>query len=180
VPIVTKAEYARHRGVSKAMITRYVKHSRIAIIDGKVDVAASDAMLAKSISPALGGRGGKRGRTDVPGLSESAGSVPGRADSYNAIRTQRESFVAKTAEVEYRKMVGELVERDRYTAALIENLGPALRRLDTLSARIAFRVAAEQDVRACGIIIDNEIAALRQEISESVLSLASAGGRTKQ
>jgi len=43
---MTKSEYARHRGVSAAMVSKYVREDRILVMpDGRVDVEISDTLL---------------------------------------------------------------------------------------------------------------------------------------
>ena len=175
--LVTKSEYARHREVHPALITRWSKNGRIKIVDGKVDVEASDAMLKESMDPARGGRGGKR----IPDVDRgNTRSAPATVDPYTRVRTFRESFNAKSAEVAYRKAVGELVEREPYNRALADMIGPALQRLDTMSARLGARLAAETDVRKCQDIIDDEVASIRTEIADSARAMIESAGKTKQ
>jgi hypothetical protein len=191
----TQAEYARHRDVSRAMISKLHKQQRLVLVDGKVDVQASDAMLAQSLDPSRGGKGGKSGRgdsgtprqagataNDTPAASPLTGGPPAEAASvsYSRVRTFRESFVAKTAEVEYRKMIGELVEREAYARALTANMGAALQRLDSISARLGARVAGESDVRKCMDMIDDEVMAVRQEVADIARAMAQAPGGTRQ
>lgn len=182
--IVTKSEYARHRDVHPALITRWSKAGRIKIVDGKVDVEASDAMLRESMDPARGGRGGKRNPdaatvAQPPAQSTTPADTP-KLDAYTRVRTFRESFNAKSAEVAYRKAVGELVEREPYNRALADMLGPALQRLDTISSRLGARLAAEIDVRKCQDIIDDEVASIRTEIADSARAMIESAGKTKQ
>lgn len=62
-----KGEYARHRGVTAAMVSHWVNAGRLVLTaDGRVDVAASDRALQESLDPARGGKGGKpNGRRDL-------------------------------------------------------------------------------------------------------------------
>ena len=47
---MTRAEFARHRGVSKACVTQWAGAGRLVLMaDGKVDVEASEARLAQSV-----------------------------------------------------------------------------------------------------------------------------------
>jgi hypothetical protein len=186
--LLTQAQYARHRGVTRAMVSKYGKSDRLVIVDGKVDVVASDALLAGSLDPARGGRGGKSDRQQVgrgapsPAQAQQAPaqrSAPG-PDTYSRVRTHREAFAAKTAEAEYRKMIGELVERDEYNRALTLNIGPTIQRLHAISARLGARVAAEIDVRKCVDMIDTEVESIIGEIADYAQALIDRSGKTRQ
>src|SRR5689334_10898994 len=100
--LLTQAAYARYRKVTRAMVGKYAKTGRLVIIDGKVDAIASDAILAESLDPSRGGKGGKSGSARPP----SGGAATSRAavklmplpDTYTRVRTHREAFNAKSAE----------------------------------------------------------------------------------
>jgi hypothetical protein len=187
MPLVLKSEYAKHRGVNNGLVSRWTKAGRIAIVDGLVDVEASDAMLAASLDPTRGGRGGRpSARTQVPTTTPAPGSNGGppaaapEPSGYALVRTQREGFAAKTAEVEYRKMIGELVEREPYNRALAQNLASALQRLDSISSRLGARLAAEADVRKCQDMIDDEVQSIRQEVADTARQMIEAHGKATQ
>ncbi len=181
--LLSRAAYARHRGVDASLVTRWAQAGRIVVDpDGKrIDAEASDAMLAETLDPARGGRGGKSDR--MPEQAAPPAAKPAAApasDTYNRVRTHREAFAAKTSEAVYRKMIGELVEREPYNRAWVQNLGPALQRLDTISARLGARLAAETDVRKCQDMLDDEIVAIRQEIADNAQAMIEGAGKTKQ
>lgn len=158
--LLSKSEYAKHRGVSPAMVTHWTRDERIVIIDGKVDVGASDAALSATLDPARGGQK-RRARQVVR-------DTPNATDSYTRVRTAREAYRAKTEEMEYRKRLGELVERRAYDKALTDGVSPILTALDTLSARIGHALAAETDVRKVQIILDDAIGVMRQDLAETL------------
>jgi hypothetical protein len=169
--IATKTEYAKLRGVTQAQVSHWTKAGRIAIVDGKVDVETSNQMLAETLHPS---RGGKRVRTrqDRPQASQvsptSANAPPVATEAYARVRTAREAFRAKSEELEYRERVGELVERDRFDKALVDALGPILSSFDSLSARIGPALAAESDVRKVQNMIDDAVAAIRQDTADTL------------
>lgn len=185
---LTKSEYARHRDVSPAMVTHWHKAGRIKLTDDGRYVLAdeSDRMLAVSLSPDRGGKGGKSPprALDRPQTSAATGQAPddppSPSASYTTVRTNREAFAAKHAELDYRARVGELVERSRYDRALADGMAPALARLDTLSARLGARVAAETDVRRVQSMIDDEVVSIRQEIADTLRAMLAAAGQTRQ
>jgi len=186
--LISKADYARHRGVTGAMVSHWTNANRIVIVDGKVDRDASDRMLAASRDPA---RGGKKGKSDgsIPNTLQGSrapgaegGTAPGGAsDSYAAVRTLREGYRAKTEEVEYRQRIGELVEKDAYDKALADALGPILAAFDTLAPRLAPKIAGESDARKVQNTIDAAVAAIRQSIADTLQQMiANALSDTQQ
>ena len=54
--LMTKAAYARHRGVGKSAVSNYIKRGQIVLVGTKVDVAKSDAKLDAEVDPAREGR----------------------------------------------------------------------------------------------------------------------------
>ena len=52
--LLTKAAYARHRGVGKSAVSNWINRDQIVLVDGKVDVAASDARLGAMVDAASG------------------------------------------------------------------------------------------------------------------------------
>jgi hypothetical protein len=200
-----KGEYARHRNVTPAMVSHWTNAGRIVVRpDGLVDVVASDARLAESLDPSRGGKGGKPnrrppetaapvGRAAVaagdrgadsrrdPPLAGDDGAAPDDAfGSFQAARTVRERFAAKAAELAYRKAAGDVVERSDVVRAIVDNLAPAVAKLDTLGARIATRIAGEPDARKVQSLIDAEVAAVRQEVADMAAALAQPAGRGRQ
>ena len=76
----TRAEFARHRNVSKAAVTQWDAAGRLVMTgDGRVDVRASETRLAQTMT----GRGGKRRAGEGGGVQGGAehsaphGSLPG-------------------------------------------------------------------------------------------------------
>jgi hypothetical protein len=174
---LSKSAYARSRGVSPAMVTHWIKHERIVATDfGMIDVEASNALLAASNDPS---RGGGTGRAPKKRLAPKEPAQTA-TQSYTDVRTEREKFTLKSQEVEYRRMVGELVERDEYTRGLSANVGPTLARMDTISARLASRLAAEVDVRKVTDMLDDEVAAIRQEVADFAQALIDRAGKKRQ
>lgn len=175
----SRVEFSRYKGCAPSLVTYWSKLGLLAFTpDGKVDFVRSDALIAAHSAPDRGGRRGKpRTRTaEPPPPAQDVDAGP----SYAKVRTAREAYAVKQAELDYRTRIGELVERAKYDKALADALGPALSRLDTLSARVAARVMGETDLRRAQTIIDDEVAAIRQEMADAVRALIATGGQTRQ
>lgn len=172
--LLTFTQYAAHRGCSQPYVSQLVKAGRIPITPERlIDPVAADAVLDASQDPA---RGGKVGRQKQPREAPQAPAT----ESYTEVRTEREKFTLKAQEVEYRRAIGELVEREAYNRGLVQNLGPALQRIDTVSARLGARLAAETDVRKVQDIIDDEMNSIRQEVADNARAIIESAGKTRQ
>ena len=49
--LMSKAQFARHRGVGRSAVSNWITRGQLVIVDGKVDVAASEALLDASVDP---------------------------------------------------------------------------------------------------------------------------------
>ncbi|MGH8435869.1 MAG: terminase small subunit [Pseudomonas sp.] len=117
--ILSKSEYAAARGWSKPYVSKLAKAGRLVITsDGKVDVAATDALLADTSDPSKAGVAERHERDRVEkGVSAlvRSGSVPtepskSSAPDFQKARAHREHYLALLAEDEYRKQHGQLAE----------------------------------------------------------------------
>jgi hypothetical protein len=173
--LVSKGDYARHRGVSAAMVSHWTKAGRIVIVDGKVDVSASDAALAASRDPARGGKGGKSNGTAV--VAPPSGSTAPEPGSYTDVRTTRESFNAKEAELDYLERVGKLVEREAYDRALSDALEPVMACLDRLAPVLGPLVTGETDARKVQNNIDDAVDGVRRDMESTIRALMAGAAR---
>lgn len=119
---LSKSEFAARKGWSKPYVSKLGKQGRLVLTDdGKVDVAATEALLADSADPSKAGVAERhqRERTEkgvgvyiaptAPPLDDPQ-APPGGFNFQNS-RAQREFYLAVLAENEARKSSGELVAR---------------------------------------------------------------------
>ena len=95
--LLTQAQYARARGLSRQAISQAVKDGRISLVGGKVDPSLADAIFALSMTGA-----------GIPSFAES--------------RAAREAFQAKLKRLEYERRRGALVpinEVDHFVSGMI-------------------------------------------------------------
>jgi len=107
--LVTRAAYARSRGISKQRVQQLVDEGRLTLVRGKVDPEKADAELADAIDPrhekTTKATGGGKSNGDAPGPSETAVRLRrAQAAQYEA-RAERERI-----DLELRR--GQLVNRD--------------------------------------------------------------------
>ncbi|MEO8752326.1 MAG: hypothetical protein ABI624_06590 [Casimicrobiaceae bacterium] len=165
------------------MVTKLFKTGRLVMVGDRVNVEASIAKLAEGRDPA---RGGKNGKSDgipsgakVAAGAESGTAPAGRDDSYNAVRTTRESFNAKEAELDYLERVGALVERERYDRALVDALAPVMAALDRMAPTLGPLVTGETDARKVQNLIDDAVDGIRRDMEATIRAML-AGPGTRQ
>jgi hypothetical protein len=199
--LMSKSAYARHRGVSPAMVTHWTKADRIAIVDGKVDAFESDAMLARTLDPARGGKGGKSERPgsrsmngkpggkpngnpagfqEQPEVVDQVVAPPTAGATFQDARARRETFAASLAEVEFRKRVGELVELARVNAGIADMLGMVRRAVQRIPDALATQVAAEGDPRKCRILMSAECERTLSDLAAAIDALPEQLTATRQ
>jgi len=154
--LMSQAEYARHRGKSRQYISRLAKAGVLVMRGGKVDAAASDAVLDDRPEP----------------VSERIVSAPAEVTPSGATFAQAKTadmvFKAKLRKMEYDVRIGKLVE-----AELVKQRWSAIYRLivDRILAwpnRLAPEVAALTDERQVREAILREVRALVNDLRADV------------
>jgi hypothetical protein len=145
---MTQAEYARHRGVSRTAVNKYVAAEKIKLEpsqDGSgrmiIDVAAADLALANSqerITLLGGGEPGRRGGSGIGKLTQA--------------RTTTETYRARVAELDYEERVGKLLVASDVTAAMRLCAESIARDVDLINSAApelvaAFRQGGEDGLR---------------------------------
>lgn len=137
--LVTQAEYARMKGVSKVYIGRLVSKGVITLFRGKINPDIADDQLNDNTSTQRGGGGTKKTTT------------------FMEAKTKEKRYQAELAQLTYQQRAGELVKAKEVEAAAFER-GRVLRdKLLNIASRIDKRLAAETDVTICNKIITDEI-----------------------
>ncbi|MFJ4256714.1 terminase small subunit [Pseudomonas monteilii] len=122
---LTKSEFAARRGWSKSYVSKLASQDRLVLADdGKVDVEATEALLAESADPSKAAVASrheeKRIERDVRSQLQPAEAMPtvqpaiqqpGKGLDFQKARAHREYYLAQLAEAEFNKVQGNLVER---------------------------------------------------------------------
>ena len=142
--IVTKAEYARIRGVSPASVTRALQENRIQAIriNGKemIDVVAADASWSAST----------RARIDAlpPPPRGPRDTEPDRKDELRELRVSRERLIVERLALDLDQRAGLLVERHEVDFILTD-MGTRWRAaLESLADRLAPEIFGLADLAA--------------------------------
>lgn len=122
---LTKSEFAARHGWSKSYVSKLAKQDRLVLtVDGKVDVEATELLLAESADPSKAAVAARheenRVERDVrsqlqPGVGPTSMLQPdptsGGAHNFQKAKAHREFYLAQLAEAEFKKVQGNLVER---------------------------------------------------------------------
>ena len=122
---LTKSEFAARRGWSKSYVSKLASQDRLVLADdGKVDVVATEALLAESADPSKAAVAARheenRVERDVRSPLQPGGDTPavqplvqqpGKGLDFQKARAHREFYLAQLAEAEFNKVQGNLVER---------------------------------------------------------------------
>ena len=133
VGVVSKKEYAEHRGCSAAYVSKLIRQGKLAapalMADGTINVALADQMLGTAP------------------LLEPEAPPPSGGPSYSAERARREAAEAHLAELKLAQQRGETLSRSDVARATFDIFRTLRDTLQALPARHADELAAETDPR---------------------------------
>jgi len=152
VQLINQAQYAKHRGVSEAAVSKAIKEQRISLLaDGRIDADLADFQWAQN-SRARAPASSKAAQTRaVDACTPPSGGGPfvGDADPdselYTSSRARRESAEADLAELKLAETRCEVIRVDAVQSALGVALSTAREALLQIPARMAPLLAAEVD-----------------------------------
>lgn len=169
---VSAAEYARHRGCSRAAVAKAIAQNRITSVrrnergHWSIDVEACDREWARNTGPRkeveLAGRTAE-GVEAVP-VEPEAQRTP--ADLLHA-RTLREEALADEARLKVEQIRGNLVPADQVRARWFSAMRSVRETLLPLAARLAAELAAETDPAKVEIRLEEEIAQALAGLSDA-------------
>jgi hypothetical protein len=112
MPLVSKTEFARIQGVTPPYVSKLLRTGVITEVEGKIDVDAACAAIEASSSPAhwhmkeVNAAQRKKRASPAPAANSRAKAT---TNAYQTARTQRESFAAKNARLDYEERSGSMV-----------------------------------------------------------------------
>lgn len=176
VKLMTKSAYARHRGVDEKAVRKAINENRISTIDGKIDPAVADIQWAQNTRARAGSGGGAVAGGDL--VAQALASTPadaaaqqpvqaGPVDGYNAARARREVADAETAEIQLKKLRGEILITADVARAGFE-VGRDLRdAMESSVNSLAAELASVTNADACADILRRHNRALQETWSKS-------------
>lgn len=172
---VTFSEFARLQDWSPSYVTKLKADGRLVLTaDGKVDVEASVARIKETEDPNRDDVRARHAKAREGGAPASPPVTDRVGQTFAASRAVKEKYLALTAEAEYRRMIGNLVETATVRAAGAE-AGTVLRAtLENLPDNLAVVLAdgdPERERRIHARLVEHIDLALH-EIADKLKSLS--------
>lgn len=166
--LITKAAYARRRGVSAAAVTKAVQAGRITEIDGKIDPDVADIQWARNTDLTQSVRTNHAILKPPPSAKDSRPEGnDGREDSAIMVaRTRTETARAELFEIEIAEKRGTLVAAEGVKKAAFEKARIVRSALEGLPDRLAPVLTAETDPARCHQLMMAEIKRVLRELAE--------------
>jgi phage terminase Nu1 subunit (DNA packaging protein) len=164
--IVSKAQFARRLGVSRGTVTYWARRGRLVLTDdGRVDLEASIARLRRTernMGAAIRWREYRErtGATGAEPLPETA--------AYQHWRGTRLHYEALSAELRYRRALGEMLDLG-HVAYCLRDIGVSLRvLLEGIPDRIAAEIAAITDEAEIKAIVHREASRVLHDLEAHI------------
>lgn len=153
--VISKSDFAARRGWAKSYVSKLAKQERLVLTpDGKIDLEATEALLAESADPSKAAVAARHeeGRVDrdvysqvLPSAVTPAVQPPNKGPDFQKSRAHREFYLGQLAEAEFHKVQGNLVVREAVSKAAF-TAGRTVRDLMFgLSPQLAPELAAMTD-----------------------------------
>ena len=168
--LMTKAQYAEYRGVSRPAITKLVKNGRLIVNpDGLVDVEMSDLILDNFSRPSQGTRVPretpttsatrprkvKRSKEEKQAFKDMMAAITGHHD-YNTARGMLTSYMADLKKLELQEKQGEMIHIDIIAREAFECARRTRDAILAIEDRVADILAAETDRTKVKEILNTE------------------------
>lgn len=161
--LITKAEYARRRGVSGAAVTQAVRAGRLTLVDGMVNLDTADAEWGGKSRPRVNSQPAVKSQIKVrperaqPEVSDDADlSIPPWQDS----KAKQAHIDARKAELELAVIEGKLIDRAKIKAEIGRQFAAVRDGLLNIPARMAPALAAMKTPAEVQTALDAEIRAV--------------------
>lgn len=173
VTLMTQAEYAKHRGVSRVAVHKAIQGQRIMLIDGKIDPNVADIQWAANTRARI-----RNAVSDPAPIAPPPAAGPIVANdaepriSYEEARRRRELAEASIAEMKQAELAGDLIRTDAVRAAWASKITSTRDALLQIPARLAPQLAAESDLVAVTGLLEMEIRQVLSDLSTPPASQA--------
>jgi phage terminase Nu1 subunit (DNA packaging protein) len=169
---MSQSEYARARGVSRQLVSRWKKQGRLVVTDdGQVDVQASDRVLRDVLDPTRGGdRTGKRAAA-IDQAAADAGAVvteDGQVMSLEEARRRELASRAIKQELETAQLQGELVTKESVMRAAQDQGLKHMEQLRSVPDRIAHQLHSAPTAEDARRLLAEELERIAAEFREGL------------
>jgi hypothetical protein len=174
---VTRSELAKLWNVTRGRVDNMVQAGQLPVKgNGKIDLEIATA-IRQSMAPdrlEQGDNARRSKQAERPELNVIEGGKDGGDDKQPTIyraRTAKAVHDARMAEINVKKALGAVVDRDAVKAEAHAAARVLVQRLLAIPARVAPIVAVELDDRKCRVVIEQEIRQVIVEFQELLAAL---------
>ena len=181
VELITPAEYARRRGVSRAAVSIAIRDGRITLINGKIDPAVADIQWERNTRRAVG-RGGQATtslRAPADGSAQAADASPDRSEpsapepaksehNYDSARAKREYHEAQLAEMRALERQGLLVEAARVKLAMADIMRVVADGLERIPDRVSVQIHPSMTQAEIHAQLERELQSIREDLQAAI------------
>ena len=168
--LMTKSEYAKHRGVSKPYITKLAKNGVLVLRGGKVDVAATDTVLDDKPVDDVDTPPPMQQPVGVPPTRPADGLGQGGA-SFGQARTIEMVFRAKLRRLEYETKQGKLIEAELVRKTIADAVRGLRDGILGLPDRLATVLAAESEAKKVHVTLNTELARQLEALANDIAGI---------
>lgn len=167
--------YAAHIGKTPAYVSKLKRHGRLVMVQNEkgkrvVDFDLSDRLIRNTADMSRAGNGANAKPTAAPSAPVEPIGIERNDDTFRQAHTHEKVYTAKKAELEYKKLAGDLVERKRVQDAAF-SIGRMMR--DSVLS-VPTRIAPELADLTDAWEIERRIAAALRQVLDDVSKLAEA------
>ena len=139
--LLSRREYAAHRGVTVAAVQKAVETGRISLIDGKIDPEKADKEWAEFSNPAY----------NTPHTSDSS------SNPYQKSKIMKTTYDAMLKKLEYEERAGKLVSRAQVESDIFAASRATRDHLLMIPKRVAPRIIGQNSISEIEYILKQEI-----------------------
>ena len=161
--------YARARGCSLTAVQKAIASKRItALPDGTIDAERANREWAKNTFAGQTIREAAPTAARLPSLPEAPAPTGDPVTAYLRARAVKESFQARTAELDYKERAGKLIDAARASEYAATFSAIVKDGLMAMPDRLAPMLAAVDDEKTIHRMLGAEITALLRKVSKAV------------
>ena len=139
--LLKQTEYAKHKGVTEAYISAWIKRDEVPLVNGKLDLEVADRYWNKR----------PRNRAKMV--------------DFNTARTTKMIAEARTAEMNADELASKLVRTDSVIQAWERSYTKIKTKLQSLPTKLGPQLALQDDPKICTAQLKNAIGKLLNELS---------------
>ena len=169
--LMTKAEYAKHRGVSKPYISKLAKNGILVMRGSKVDVGATDTVLDDKPVDDIDAPPPMQQPVGTAPPPRPADGIGQGGATFGQARTIEMVFRAKLRRLEFETKQGKLIEAEVYRKTAANAFRAFRDSMLGIPDRVSTVVAAESDPKKVHLALKTEISRELEAAADAVLAI---------